>query len=75
MAERGSIYFFLNFQTLRHKIDQGSGVTKLLWKENSSLLFSAGLDGIVRCYDGRSGGYVRSFLGHTEDILDICLSK
>ncbi|XP_023246346.1 angio-associated migratory cell protein isoform X2 [Copidosoma floridanum] len=62
-------------KTLRHKVDQGSGVAKLAWKENTSLLFSAGLDGIVRCYDGKSGNCVRTFLGHTEDILDLCISK
>lgn len=63
------------FQTLRHRVDQGSGVAKLVWKENTLLLFSAGLDGIMRCFDGRSGECARTFLGHTQDILDLCISK
>ncbi|XP_001604744.2 angio-associated migratory cell protein [Nasonia vitripennis] len=62
-------------RSLRHRIDQGSGVAKLMWKENTSLLFSAGLDGIMRCFDSRSGECVRTFLGHTQDILDLCISK
>ncbi|KAJ8683408.1 hypothetical protein QAD02_019200, partial [Eretmocerus hayati] len=62
-------------KAIKHKIDQGSGVTKLLWKANSTLLFSASLDGILRCYEGRSGECIRTFLGHTEDILDVCISR
>ncbi|XP_011501575.1 PREDICTED: angio-associated migratory cell protein [Ceratosolen solmsi marchali] len=80
IAATGSVngYIFIwdvSRKILRHKIDQGSGVAKLLWKENTFLIFSAGLDGILRCYDSRTGGCVHTFLGHTEDILDICISK
>lgn len=60
---------------LRQKIEQENGISKLLWKGNTSILFSAGLDGILRCFDGKSGQCLRSFTGHTADILDLYISE
>ncbi|XP_058803034.1 angio-associated migratory cell protein [Phymastichus coffea] len=60
---------------LRHKLNQGSGISKIVWKEKSTLFFTAGLDGILRCFDSRSGECLRTLLGHTDDILDLCISK
>lgn len=62
-------------QTIRHTITQESGVSKLVWKGTSPFLFSAGLDGIIRCYDARTGQGVKQFWGHSEDILDLWISK
>lgn len=60
---------------LRQKIEQESGISKLLWKGNTTLLFSAGLDGILRCFDGKDGLRLRSFFGHMADILDLYISE
>ncbi|XP_053981415.1 angio-associated migratory cell protein [Hylaeus volcanicus] len=62
-------------QVLRLKIEQESGISKLLWKGNTHVLFSAGLDGILRCFDARNGQCLRSFKGHTADILDLYISE
>ena len=62
-------------QIIRHTIDQESGISKLTWKEGTAILFAAGLDGILRCYDGRSGTCLRVFMSHIEDILDLCISR
>ncbi|XP_017878587.1 angio-associated migratory cell protein [Ceratina calcarata] len=62
-------------QILRQKIAQESGISKLVWKGNTSILFSAGLDGILRCFDGKNGECLRSFTGHVADILDLSISE
>lgn len=60
---------------LRHKIEQESGISKILWKGTTSLLFSGGLDGIVRCFDARSGQCLQQLTGHSEDILDLQIAE
>ncbi|CAK9799234.1 Angio-associated migratory cell protein [Anthophora quadrimaculata] len=62
-------------QMLRQKLMQESGISKLLWKANTSVLLSAGLDGILRCYDGKNGECLQSFTGHVADILDLYISE
>ncbi|XP_033342322.1 angio-associated migratory cell protein [Megalopta genalis] len=72
----GEIFIWdISKQVLRQKIEQESGISKLVWKGNTPILFSAGLDGILRCFDARTGLCVQSFLGHTADILDLCISE
>ncbi|XP_015592395.1 angio-associated migratory cell protein isoform X2 [Cephus cinctus] len=72
----GEIFIWdISKQVVRHEIQQESGLSKLVWKETTSLLFSAGLDGVLRCFDGRSGRLLQSFLGHTSDILDMYISS
>ncbi|XP_076168749.1 angio-associated migratory cell protein [Ptiloglossa arizonensis] len=72
----GEIFIWdISKQLLRQKIEQESGISKLLWKGNTHILFSAGLDGFLRCFDGRSGQCIRSFTGHTADILDLYISE
>ncbi|XP_066588372.1 angio-associated migratory cell protein [Prorops nasuta] len=71
----GNIYIWdIYKQRIRHDINQGSGITKLCWKGNSTLLFSAGLDGILRCYEARTGQCLQMFMGHLADILDCFIS-
>lgn len=60
---------------IRHTIQQESGISKLIWKEGTPMLFAASLDGILRCFDGRSGVCVNLFISHTADILDLCVSR
>ncbi|XP_015181937.1 PREDICTED: angio-associated migratory cell protein [Polistes dominula] len=62
-------------QMLRHKIEQEGGISKILWKGTTSLLFSGGLDGILRCFDARNGLCLHLFTGHSKDILDLHISE
>ncbi|XP_076243626.1 angio-associated migratory cell protein [Calliopsis andreniformis] len=72
----GEIFIWdISKQVLRQKIDQESGVYKLVWKGNTSLLFSAGLDGVLRCFYAKTGQCIRSFTGHSADILDLYISE
>ncbi|XP_003699960.2 angio-associated migratory cell protein [Megachile rotundata] len=72
----GEIFIWdISKQILRQTIEQESGVSKILWKGNTAILFSTGLDGILRCFDGRNGQCIRSFKGHTADILDLYISE
>ncbi|XP_043285332.1 angio-associated migratory cell protein [Venturia canescens] len=71
----GEIFIWdITKKVLRHKITQESGVSKLEWKGKTPFLFSAGLDGVLRCYDARTAQCVKSFTGHNEDILDLYIS-
>ncbi|XP_076671458.1 angio-associated migratory cell protein [Andrena cerasifolii] len=72
----GEIFIWdISKKVLRQKIEQESGVSKLVWKGNTSLLFSAGLDGILRCFDAKTGQCTQTFTGHTADILDLYISE
>lgn len=72
----GEIFVWdISKQMLRQKLQQEGGISKLLWKGNTSILFSAGLDGILRCFSAKTGQCLRSFTGHTADILDLYISE
>ncbi|XP_035738031.1 angio-associated migratory cell protein-like [Vespa mandarinia] len=72
----GEIFIWdISKQILRHKIEQESGISKVLWKSTTSFLFSGGLDGILRCFDARSGQCLRLLTGHSEDILDLQIAE
>lgn len=72
----GQIYIWdISKQVPRHAIQQDSGISKLVWYLKTSILYSSGLDGVVRCYDARSGQHLRSFSGHSADILDLVISS
>ncbi|KAL2715846.1 angio-associated migratory cell protein [Vespula squamosa] len=72
----GEIFIWdISKQILRHKIEQESGISKVLWKGITSLLFSGGLDGILRCFDARSGQCLQLLTGHSEDILDLYIAE
>lgn len=62
-------------QIRRNVINQDSGISKLLWgHDNSNLLFTAGLDGLVRIWDGRSGELNQVKSGHSDQVLDFALA-
>jgi WD40 repeat protein len=68
------VLLFIFIKTVRHVLKQTSGITKLLWVKNSPHLCTAGLDGIVRLYDARSGSLRNELFGHSDCILDVSLS-
>lgn len=62
-------------QAIRHKIVQEGGVSKLIWKGITPFVCSAGLDGVLRCYDGRTAECCKTYCGHSNYILDVSISK
>ena len=58
----------------RGVIDHPAAITKLAWHPTQPLVFSACLDGMVRCFDLRTSASVKSWGGHGGPILDIDLS-
>lgn len=62
------------FQTLRHEMKQNGGITKLVWTR-TSILFTAGLDGKLRCFDAKAGQFLRVFSGHKAALYDLCISR
>ncbi|XP_054166410.1 angio-associated migratory cell protein-like [Oppia nitens] len=66
----------ISTQIKRHSCKHSSGVSKLSWDTNSPhILYTAGLDGIINIYDGRSGQLVGNKKGHLDQILDMKISK
>lgn len=61
------------FQTLRHEMEQVGGISTLVWK--ATLLFTAGLDGNLRCFDAKAGRCLRIFSGHKMGLFDLCISR
>lgn len=72
----GKISFWdIPSQIERQSFQQPAGVVKLAWHpKHPHLLFSAGLDGVTRLIDARSGSLVRQYSGHKANILDISIS-
>jgi len=60
-------------QSLRHEMDQEGGITKMIWIKTT--LFTAGLDGKLRCFDAKAGCCLRSFSGHRAALYDLCISR
>lgn len=72
----GEIFIWdISKKIIRHKMEQKSGISKLVWKEGTALLFAASLDGVLKVFDGKSGQCVRLFISHTLDILDLYVSR
>ncbi|XP_003742095.1 angio-associated migratory cell protein [Galendromus occidentalis] len=59
----------------RHRVQLGneSGICKLAWAGPDRVLV-ASLDGKTREYDARSGDLVRSWEGHTSNLLDLSVA-
>ncbi|XP_011172252.1 angio-associated migratory cell protein [Solenopsis invicta] len=71
----GKIYIWdISKQTLRHEMSQEGGITKLVWTR-TTLLFTAGLDGNLRCFDAKAGHRLQVFSGHKTALYDLCISS
>ncbi|KAJ3059966.1 hypothetical protein HDU98_004027 [Podochytrium sp. JEL0797] len=57
--------------TFRHP----KGVTKTIFLKQSPLMLSASLDKSIRLWDLRTGGFVRSWYGHSGPILDMDVGR
>merc|ERR1719400_321553 len=70
-------------QVSRHSVNVGDGIVKMLWRNNSvtcsdrntSQIFVATLDGLVKILDIKTGKIIGDCSGHTAGILDICQSN
>nr|XP_056717595.1 angio-associated migratory cell protein [Euleptes europaea] len=62
-------------QTLRHKCQHESGIVRLLWEEDSPVVYTCSLDGAVYLWDARSGKLISEYRGHSAEILDFALNK
>ncbi|GFG40869.1 hypothetical protein Cfor_08899 [Coptotermes formosanus] len=60
--------------SLRHRLKQDSGITKLVWVKSGPYFFTTDLDGSIRLYDARSGSMRNQLFGHSNCILDISCS-
>jgi len=63
----------ISLQRIRHTLTGPAGVTKVLW--NGGSVVSACLDGVVRCWDHRSGELVREVTGNGGNILDMVVTQ
>ncbi|XP_072762785.1 angio-associated migratory cell protein [Anoplolepis gracilipes] len=71
----GKLYIWdYSKQIFRHEITQEKGITKLAWI-SATILFTAGLDGVLKCFDARTGRCLKSFSGHKATVLDLCISN
>lgn len=65
----------ISTQTLRHHCQHETGIVKVLWEENSPLVYSCSMDGTVRLWDARSGKLLNKYSGHTAEILDFTINR
>eukprot|EP00899_Mesostigma_viride_P004216 jgi/Mesvir1/13796/Mv15957-RA.1 len=65
-----------DLQTLTERavMPHEGGVIKLVWHPSQPVLVTGCTDGVVRCWDGRTGRCERAFSGHRNPLLDVALS-
>ena len=52
-----------------------AGIVRLRWDVESPMIFTVGLDGVVKLWDSRSSERVSSWTGHQGEILDFAISR
>ena len=60
---------------LRLKINNESGVVRMICHPTQPVIYTCAIDGTVRVFDARTGACVRRLTGHTDNALDIAVSK
>ena len=60
--------------SVRVECQHPEGITRLLAGPSNHMLVSGSLDGVVRCWDARSGSCTHEFRGHTDAIQDMDMS-
>ncbi|XP_064077565.1 angio-associated migratory cell protein-like, partial [Macrobrachium nipponense] len=69
------IIWDISTQVIRHTIVQGCGTTQLVWHPTEPIVFAAGLDGVARVYDVRSGDLLKKYTGHQSSIFYMDILK
>lgn len=64
----------ISSQTCRHQCQHEAGITRLKW-DNSSMIYTTTLDGMVHMWDTKNGQKVAQWSGHEGEILDMDISK
>jgi WD40 repeat protein len=73
---RGNIVVFdVATMSERFRILQDFGLTKLLWDPKLPLIYTAGLDGVIRVLDVQTCKIERKLGRHRTEILDFCVTK
>jgi WD40 repeat protein len=49
-------------------------VNNAIFNKNASLLFSAGHDNLIKVWNTKNGGLIKSMAGHDDWVYDLCLS-
>jgi len=62
-------------KSVRFKCQHPYGIVKLKWSAVSPTLYTIGLDGCVRQYDGRNGELMKCWQGHQANILDFDIAS
>ena len=66
----------LQTQKLRVQCQHESGVVRLCWDKTSEpLLYTCTLDGSCYMWDARTGKSEASWMGHSEEVLDMDISQ
>uniref|UniRef100_A0A061QHP1 Ribosome assembly protein SQT1 n=1 Tax=Tetraselmis sp. GSL018 TaxID=582737 RepID=A0A061QHP1_9CHLO len=60
--------------TQRSRLEHPQAVNKVACGSDNALLVSSCLDGLLRCWDIRTGQCEREWQGHTQGILDLAVS-
>ena len=70
---KGEVFTWdLQSQSLRNKIDNKVGFSKLIWNGQEQL-YGSTLDGSIELYDGRNLNLIRKIKCFQNEILDFCL--
>lgn len=71
---KGEVFTWdLQSQSLRNKIDNKVGFSKLIWNGQEQL-YGSTLDGAIGLYDGRNLNLIRKIKCFQNEILDFCLN-
>jgi len=61
--------------TERLRLQQEAGLTKLIWDPKSPIIYTGGLDGVVRAIDARTCKVEKLLGRHKTEILDVAVTK
>jgi len=62
-------------QTSRVTCQHQAGIVRLAWSNDDPLVYTATLDGSVHLWDSRTGNCERQWFGHSEEVLDMTISR
>lgn len=68
------IFWDLATTAVRATCQHDEGITQMACHPTQPLAFTGCLDGMVRCWDARTGSCVKSFYGNTDVVQDLALS-
>lgn len=67
------VVYEMTRQIVRHVLRQAAGISRLVMAPESSLCYTGGLDGMVRCWDLPEGKLLNRYTGHTDAVLGLSI--